>query len=181
MAMKRTPGAAGGSAQYRLYDRFLESVTPGTLTWIGVRPAHRAAMCALEETTAIAGLGLEGDHRCEKSPGSGRQVTVISEEFMAEIARCLGRDAIDPAWLRRNLVVKGLNLNALRHHQFTIGEALFEAGALCHPCSRMEQALGRGGVAAMLGYGGLCCKIIHSGRLRVGDAVELVLPQRPLF
>jgi len=100
---------------------------------------------------------------------------------MAEIARCLGRDAIDPAWLRRNLVVKGLNLNVLRHHQFTIGEALFEAGALCHPCSRMEQALGRGGVAAMLGYGGLCCKIIHSGRLRVGDAVELVLPQRPLF
>ena len=37
----------------------------------------------------------------------------------------------------------------------------------------MEQALGKGGVAAMLGHGGLCCKVIRGGEIALGDAVEV--------
>jgi MOSC domain-containing protein YiiM len=48
---------------------------------------------------------------------------------------------------------------------------LFEATQLCHPCSRMEQELGPGGVVAMLGYGGLCARIIESGAIALGDRV----------
>jgi len=81
------------------------------------------------------------------------------------------KDGIDPAILRRNLVVSGINLTALRHQRFQIGDALFEATALCHPCSRMEKALGKHGVAAMLGHGGLCAKIIRGGKITVGDDV----------
>jgi MOSC domain-containing protein YiiM len=84
-----------------------------------------------------------------------------------------GHDHIDPGALRRNLVVRGINLNALRHQRFQIGDALFEATALCHPCSRMETALGKGGVAAMLGHGGLCARILKTGVIRVGDQVEV--------
>jgi MOSC domain-containing protein YiiM len=80
---------------------------------------------------------------------------------------------IDPGVLRRNLVVSGINLHALRYQRFSIGDALFEAGALCHPCSRMETALGKGGVAAMLGHGGLCCRIIQSGLITIGDDVRV--------
>lgn len=50
--------------------------------------------------------------------------------------------------------------------RFRIGEAEFETNAHCHPCSRMEPALGKG--AAMLGRGG-CAKIIKGGVIRVGD------------
>lgn len=175
----RKPSAAGRQA--RRFDRFLEGMRPGVLTWIGLRPAPGCAVIAVSEATALAGLGLRGDHRSERSAGSGRQVTLISVEFIAEISRSLGCEAIDPALLRRNLLVGGLNLNALRYQRFTIGSALFEAGALCQPCSRMERALGRGGVAAMLGYGGLCATIIESGTLRVGDPVQVALPQPPLF
>ena len=132
-------------------------------------------MVPLGHVSAVAGRGLSGDHRLTKTPGSGRQVTVISEEFIGQIAHFLGRNAIDPDLLRRNLVVSGINLNALRHQQFRIGGATFEATALCHPCSRMESALGRGGVAAMLGHGGLCAKIISSGEIAVGDSV-CILP-----
>ena len=77
-------------------------------------------------------------------------------------------------------MVSDINLNALRHQRFTIGDTLFEAGALCHPCSRMESALGKGGVAAMLGHGGLCCRILRSGRIAVGDTVVVDAPGQNL-
>ncbi len=156
-------------------DRFAADLAPGRLDWIGVRPARRQPLQPLEQVQAIAGLGLDGDHRVTKTPGSARQVTVISREFIAQIEHFTGLAAIAPATLRRNLVISGINLNALRRQRFRIGEAVFEATALCHPCSRMEQALGKGGVAAMIGHGGLCAKIIESGSLRLGDAVQ-VLP-----
>ncbi len=154
-------------------DRFARDLPPGRLEWIGVRPARREPLESVTGVEAIADRGLAGDHRSDKTPGSGRQVTLISREFIDQTAHFLGRDGIDPALLRRNLVVSGINLHALRHQRFTIGEALLEAGALCHPCSRMESALGKGGVAAMLGHGGLCCRILRGGRLRVGDAVTV--------
>ena len=154
-------------------DRFASDLPPGTLTWIGLRTARRGEVSVVESTRAIATRGLEGDHRLDKTPGSARQVTLISEEFIQQIAHFTNRDKIDPALLRRNLVVRGVNLNALRHQRFQIGEAVFEATALCHPCSRMEEALGKGGVAAMIGHGGLCARIIHSGTISVGDLLEV--------
>jgi len=120
---------------------------------------------------ALKGLGLEGDHRCDKTPDSGRQVTIISQEYIQQIEHFSQCDSINPSILRRNLVVEGINLTALRHQQFYIGEALFEATALCHPCSRMEKALGPGGVAAMLGHGGLCAKILETGKVSIGSEV----------
>jgi MOSC domain-containing protein YiiM len=167
--------------QQNLFGRFVKDLKPGTLSWIGLRPARRAKLVEVDAVMALQGLGLEGDHRCEKTPGSARQVSIISEEYIQQIAHFTGRKSIHPSILRRNLVVKNINLTALRHQQFTIGDSLFEATALCHPCSRMEQALGRGGVAAMLGHGGLCAKIISSGRITVGDKVKVLSPQGDLF
>lgn len=157
-------------------DRFAQDIAPGTLTWIGLRSKRREPMVVVEQATAIASQGLEGDHRMSKTAGSARQVTLISEEFIAQIAHFTDRHSIDPALLRRNLVVSGVNLNALRHQRFQIGEALFEATALCHPCSRMETALGKGAVAAMIGHGGLCARILSSGTIRLGEQL-VVCPE----
>ena len=154
-------------------DRFARDLPPGSLEWIGVRPARREPLQAISSVEAIEGLGLAGDHRVTKTPGSARQVTLISIEFIQQIEHFSGHKRIDPALLRRNLVVSGLNLNALRRQRFTIGTALFEATALCHPCSRMEEVLGRGGVAAMIGHGGICAKILTSGHIAVGDQLRV--------
>lgn len=154
-------------------DRFAKDLRPGQLEWIGVRPARRAPMQVLQRVQAVSGRGLEGDHRVDKTPGSGRQVTLISREFIGQTAHFLDMADISPDLLRRNLVVSGINLHALRHQRFRIGGVLMEASALCHPCSRMEQALGEGGVAAMLGHGGLCCRILSDGVMAVGDRVEV--------
>ncbi|MFK8043793.1 MOSC domain-containing protein [Congregibacter sp.] len=154
-------------------DRFAKHLKPGKLEWIGLRSTRKAPLTEVESVLAIASRGLEADHRVDKTPGSGRQVTVISREFIQQTAHFLGIEDIDPGKLRRNLVVSGINLHALRYQRFSIGDALFEAGALCHPCSRMETALGKGGVAAMLGHGGLCCRIIQGGLITIGDAVRV--------
>jgi len=154
-------------------DRFMRDLPPGRLEWIGLRPRRRGTVEVVDSAEAISGAGLGGDHRSSKTAGSGRQVTIISREFIDQTAHFLGHTSIDPVLLRRNLVVSGINLHALRYQRFTIGEALLEGGALCHPCSRMEEALGPGAIAAMFGHGGLCCRILRSGRLRVGDEVNV--------
>ena len=154
-------------------DKIARDLPPGTLTWIGLRSERRGQVTPVERARAVATKGLEGDHRMAKTPGSARQVTLISEEFMQQIAHFTGLSTIDPVLLRRNLVVSGINLNALRHQRFQIGEAVFEATALCHPCSRMDAALGKGGVAAMIGHGGLCARILNTGYITVGDRLEV--------
>ena len=161
-------------AQRQLIGRYLAELPAGTLQWIGLRPERKQPMECREEAFAIEGCGLEGDHRCAASSGSARQVTIISQEYIGLIAHFLGRESISPQLLRRNLVVSGINLSALRYQQFVIGEAIFEATALCHPCSRMEKALGKGAVAAMLGHGGLCASICRSGIIRVGDQLSKI-------
>lgn len=160
------------NSQGRLLSRFTRNLAPGRLNWIGLRTQSKGEVRVVNEVMALARQGLEGDHRCVKTPGSARQVTLISAEYIGQIAHFLKRPDIDPAVLRRNLVVSGINLTALRYQRFRIGTAEFEATALCHPCSRMEKVLGAGGVAAMLGHGGLCAKIIKSGVIKVGDAVQ---------
>ena len=70
---------------------------------------------------------------------------------------------ITPELLRRNLVIKGINLLALKNQKFRIGNAVFQTTGLCHPCSRMEAILGAGGYNAMRGHGGLTAQVLKSG------------------
>jgi MOSC domain-containing protein YiiM len=164
-------------AETRFLEKLRREVAPGKLDWIGLRTERRGEIKIVECAEALVGLGLQGDHRCLKTPGSARQVTIISREYIHQIAHQLGKDFIDPMLLRRNLVISGMNLNLLRFQRLQIGEAIFETSALCDPCSRMDENLGKGAAAAMYGYGGLCAKIIRGGRISVGDAVVRLPPE----
>jgi MOSC domain-containing protein YiiM len=86
---------------------------------------------------------------------------------------------VDPVGLRRNLVVSGINLLALRNARVQIGAAVFEIVGPCQPCSRMEEAIGPGGYAAMRGHGGMTARILTGGAIRVGDPVR-ALPRAPV-
>lgn len=143
----------------------------GRVAWIGVRPARRASVVAVDGVDAIAGQGLEGDHYAHDG---NRQVTLIQAEHLAAVAALAGRDTVDPAWLRRNIAVAGVNLLALKGRRFRIGGAVFEATGPCDPCSRMEEALGPGGLNAMRGHGGITARVVESGAIRVGDAVQVI-------
>ena len=140
----------------------------GCVEWIGIRPARNAAMTTPNEVQINCASGLEGD-RFNWRAGSPRQVTLIQQEHLAVIAACVGRSVIDPALLRRNIVVSGINLLALKDKRFRIGDALLEFTGACHPCSKMERALGAGGYNAMRGHGGITARVIEAGRVRISD------------
>jgi MOSC domain-containing protein YiiM len=142
----------------------------GRLQWIGVRPARDAAMLSVEQVL-VDGAGLVGDRH--RSTGGRRAVTLIQAEHLPVIAALARRPDLQPALLRRNLVVSGLPLLALKGRRFRIGGCLLEATGPCDPCSRMETALGAGGFNAVRGHGGITARVLAGGPLRLGDAVEV--------
>lgn len=145
----------------------------GEVLWIGLRPGHRQPVEVVEGAEALPGSGLVGDRFRGRNEESQRQVTLIQAEHLAAVGSFLGDGPIDPALLRRNIVVSGLNLLALKDKRFRIGDAVLEYTGLCHPCSRMEEALGPGGYNAMRGHGGITARVIEGGLIRVGDGVAM--------
>jgi MOSC domain-containing protein YiiM len=149
----------------------------GKLEMITTRSKPRGDIVTLQETEAVEGLGLKSDHRTlrkKPDPEAKRQVTLIQKEHLDAVASMLGKDHIDPALTRRNLVVSGINLLALKDRQFQIGEVVLEYTGPCHPCTRMEENLGPGGYNAMRGHGGITARVVQGGVLRVGDSVVSV-------
>ena len=143
---------------------------PGAVEWIGIRSKRRAPLVALDEVEVVAGVGLVGDHYASKTNGK-RQVTLIQQEHLTAVAQILGNAEVLAESVRRNIVVSGINIYALRDRKFRIGEVVLEGAGTCDPCSRMEEVLGPGGYNAMRGHGGIVCRILECGTIRIGDPV----------
>ena len=156
-------------AESPLAHLFAQFPRAGRLEWIGLRPARDVAMQRVDHAEAVAGGGLKGDRY---KGGSGKRgITLLQAEHLPVIAALAGMPEIAPMLLRRNLLVSGIPLIALKGRRFMIGDVLLEGTAPCDPCSRMEDALGPGGYNAMRGMGGLCARILEPGTLRIGQAV----------
>lgn len=138
---------------------------PGQLDWIGLRPARRAEMVPVPQVV-IGPRGLDGDHGASDK----RAVTLIQAEHLPVVGAMLGRE-VEAAMLRRNLLVSGLNLAALKGREIRIGETVLEITSICAPCSRMEETLGHGGYSAMRGHGGWCARVVAGGLITLQDTV----------
>ena len=143
----------------------------GKLEWIGVRPERRAPVVSVTQVEAIAGYGLAGDHFASTSNGK-RQVTLMQAEHLDVVAKILGKARVRADAVRRNLLVSGINLYALRDRKFRVGAVLLEGSGPCDPCSRMEEVLGAGGYNAMRGHGGITARILEGGVFRVGESLQ---------
>ncbi len=142
-------------------DCRLRTTGDGDMDW----PAGSATISVTDVT--VTNEGLQGDHG---RPGK-RAVTLIQSEHLGAIGAMLGRDAVPPDALRRNLVVSGINLSALKGRQVQVGSTVLSFDVICAPCSRMEEALGKGGYSAVRGHGGWCASVVTPGLIRVGDKV----------
>jgi MOSC domain-containing protein YiiM len=145
----------------------------GRVEWIGIAEQRLGDLQPKQIVTVQPGTGIDGEHHAN-SGTSHRQVTLIQQEHLAVVAALLKRDGVDPALLRRNVVVSGVNLLALKRGKFRIGDVLLEGTGPCAPCSRMEENLGPGGYNAMRGHGGITAAVVEGGELRVGDALTAI-------
>ena len=144
---------------------------PGKIEWIGVRPERRAPMRVVDTVELDTVQGLVGDRYSGKS--GARHVTLIGRADLMSIADFLGLSEVPPHLLRRNIVVSGINLLALKDRCFRLGDALLEMTGECHPCSRMEEIFGPGGYNAVRGHGGITARVLEGGPVRLGDALEV--------
>jgi MOSC domain-containing protein YiiM len=143
-----------------LRERLGEVPQIGRVEWIGLRPGHEVPMSVVQNVEALTDRGLQGD-----------RVTLIQAEHLPVIASLTGRALVEPERVRRNLVVRGVNLKSLERMRFYIGEVLLEGTGPCEPCAKMDIALGEGGFHAMRGHGGITAKVLCGGLVAVGDRV----------
>ena len=141
----------------------------GRVEWIGLRPQRGVPMDEVEAARpsparAWSAIATRRQRQARRHPDPGRAPA-------GDRGAVRARADAAASLFRRNLVVSGLPLVALKGRRFRIGDVLLEGTGPCDPCSLMEKAIGAGGYNAMRGHGGLCARIVEGGTLRVGDAV----------
>lgn len=148
----------------------------GLVEAIFVAPSTGAPVDAPRSAHLIAGVGIEGDRY---ATGRGhwsdprwpdQELTLVE----AEVTEAIG---VAGAALRRNLVTRGVRLETLIGARVRIGEAEIEGVRPCDPCAHIERAAAAPGLLrALAGRGGLRARIVRGGRVRVGDAIEVLGP-----
>ena len=121
---------------------------------------------------ALAGHGLEGDRHVAGTgtfpsglPGSA--LTLIEAEVCESFT-----PPLDASEHRRNVVTRGIDLNALVGHDFLLGRVRCRGMRLCEPCTVIERYATRPLLRPLVHRGGLRADIVEDGVLRVGDDVR---------
>jgi MOSC domain-containing protein YiiM len=150
---------------------------PGTIEAIFIVPLGGETMQSVAEVNASAGCGLEGDRYCRRT-GYWTNVdeceaTFIQAEHLEEIARNSGI-GVGNGEHRRNIVTRGIRLDSLRGRQFQVGEAVFEYDRPRPPCGYIEGLTEPGMTRALMGRGGICARVVKSGRVQTGDSISVL-------
>ena len=138
----------------------------GVVEALVVAPAAEAPVTVVEEAVAIVGQGLHGDRYADGTGtfGSGRPGSALT---LVDAAVLDGFDGdLDH---RRNVVVRGTDLNALVGREFTLGETRCRGRRLCEPCAHLDGLNGGGVLRRLVHRGGLRADVIRGGAIRVGD------------
>ena len=121
----------------------------------------------VSQIECVAGRGLRGDRFFDHQEDYKGQVTLFSREVFVELCGALNLPQASPAALRRNLLVSGTDLNELIGHEFELQGVRLFGTEECRPCYWMDEALAPGAEAWLKGRGGLRCRILSDGWLRV--------------
>ncbi len=152
----------------------------GTVEGLAVAPAAEAPMQLLEVAQARAGRGLEGDRYAAGAgtftPRAGRRpgydLTLMAAEVLDEMAAA--GQALDFAGTRRNVLTRGIDVNALVGRRFRIGDVLCEGRRLCEPCVHLDRLSGPGILRPLIHRGGLRADVLTDGEVRLGAPVRSV-------
>jgi MOSC domain-containing protein YiiM len=128
------------------------------------------------ELTVRAGFGILGDRYAGKPAHRDAAVTVLAVESLEALAAELGVPPFDPLLARRNVVLRGADVEALRGRTFTLGGVTLLGGRAANPCRWMDVVLAPGAHRGMRGRGGVRCRPLSDGVLRLGPTELVVDP-----
>jgi hypothetical protein len=148
----------------------------GAVESIWIAPSAGEPARALSSARALPGRGLEGDRHVAgtgtfPSGRPGSALTLVAAEVCESFTPPLRAGEH-----RRNVVVRGLDLNRLVGHNFQIGSVRCRGMRLCEPCTVVQQYAGRPVLRALVHRGGLRADILDDGEIHVGDTVRAVGP-----
>lgn len=131
------------------------------------QPTGDHPILEVETVECVAGRGLRGDRFFDYKPDYKGQITFFAAEVLEALHRELGLAEFNPAATRRNVITRGLDLNALIGKEFELQGVRFAGTEECRPCDWMNQAFRHDSAEAWLkGRGGLRAKILTDGTLR---------------
>ncbi len=146
----------------------------GAVAALLLTPTAGAPLVRVHEALAVAGTGLVGDRYATgegtfSGTGRGYQLTLVESETLD----ALRADGINVSWeeARRNVVTRGIGLNALVGRRFLVGEVECVGRRLAEPCSRLQALTPASVLRALVRRGGLRADILRGGTVRVGDPV----------
>ena len=125
----------------------------------------------VERTRAVAGRGLEGNRYFYDEAPPGRALTLIAAEALEAFTSETGIP-LSAAESRRNVLTRGIDVNALVGKRFRIGDVECYGVELCEPCSTLEKLTRPGVLKGMVHRAGLNADILNDGEIGVGDRVS---------
>lgn len=122
------------------------------------------AIRTVDSVDAVAGAGLEGDYHGD--------LTLIEAENLARLEDETGIVIAAPD-TRRNVLTRGVDLNALVGKRFRVGDVEAVGVELAEPCTKLRRLTGEPGVLRGLVHrAGLRADVVGGGRIAIGDTVE---------
>jgi MOSC domain-containing protein len=128
-------------------------------------------LARVDSVDAVAGRGLKGDRYYDgrgtfSGPGRGYELTLVEAEVL---------ESVDLSWedARRNIVTRGIALNALVGQRFKIGAVECIGRRLAEPCAHLEKLTRSGLLRPLVHRGGVRADILEGGTISVGDSVAL--------
>lgn len=154
----------------------------GRIHDIYIATAGGEPMQSVPSVSVEAGRGISGDRYCTgkgahsellaRRDNDDWQITLIERE---EIDRFLeeGDEDLGYGDFRRNIVTIGVRLNDLVDKRFTVDGVPLEGVRLCEPCAYLAGLVTDRLLPAMVDRSGLRARILKSGELTVGGAIEV--------
>jgi MOSC domain-containing protein YiiM len=133
---------------------------------IHIGPDEGGPLEAVESVRAVAGKGLEGDRNFREGGAKpGQAMTLVEAEKVDDVGLAQGET-------RRNVTVRGVELNDLVGKTFKVGEVECYGVELCEPCEHLESMTRPGIIKDLVHRAGINVDILTDGVIRVGDEVS---------
>lgn len=133
-----------------------------------------------QSVSLVAGKGIEGDRFFDYKPDYKGQITFFSESTIDAVKKDLGHQHAKAQLFRRNVVLAGIDAEALIGKRFSIGDVEFTGSCEAAPCFWMDQAVGEGTHEFLKGKGGLRARITKGGSLPTGVCEVKIIEDHPV-